>query len=47
MIGNANLKLLMQVVKKRKSGIKKNNYGEKVDHEFAPYTAAEEFPNIE
>jgi hypothetical protein len=46
-IWNADLKLLMTMVKKRKARIKKNNYGEKVDHEFAPYTAADEVPNIE
>jgi hypothetical protein len=47
MVWNADLKLLMQMVKKRKARIKKANYGEKVDCEFAPYTAVEEIPNIE
>jgi hypothetical protein len=37
----------MQMGKKHKARIKKDNFGVKVDHEFAPYTAAEEIPNIE
>jgi hypothetical protein len=47
MVLNADLKLLMQRVKKRRACIKKANYTEKVNCEFAPYTAVEEIPNIE
>jgi hypothetical protein len=38
--------LLKQMVKKQKDCIKRANYKEKVDCQFAPYTAVEEVPNI-
>jgi hypothetical protein len=40
-------KNLVKVVKERKAFIDKKNYVEKIDHEFAPYTAMEEVHRIE
>jgi hypothetical protein len=47
MVWNADLKVPMEIVKKWKDRIKKANYEEQVDCQFAPYTSVEEVPNIE
>lgn len=41
------LEYLIKVAKKRAPKNKKKNYGEKLDHEFAPYSLVERFPDIE
>jgi hypothetical protein len=47
LIYNKDCKLLAKMVKERKGRLKKSQYGEKVDKEFAPYAAVEELGSIE
>jgi hypothetical protein len=44
---NLPLKNLLKYVKGRKESVRRANYSEKLDHEFAPYQAIEDFPRIE
>jgi hypothetical protein len=44
---NLPLKNLLKYVKGRKETVRRANYMEKLDHEFAPYQAIEDFPRIE